>query len=65
MTLANIKVKIKEGAFPVRYKGERFLVGQELTIDEKHFNGAIMEQLAVTEEPKKPASRTKKTTESE
>ncbi|QPR68548.1 hypothetical protein I6G82_02635 [Lysinibacillus macroides] len=49
----------------MRYKGERFLVGQELTIDEKHFNGAIMEQLAVTEEPKKPASRTKKTTESE
>ncbi|MCT6924088.1 MULTISPECIES: hypothetical protein [Bacillales] len=63
--MANIKVKIKEGAFPVRYKGERFLVGQELTVDEPHFNGAIMERLAVTEEPKKPAARTKKTTESE
>lgn len=49
----------------MRYKGERFLVGQELTIDEKHFNGEIMEQLAVAEEPKKPAPRTKKTTESE
>ncbi|KYG89000.1 hypothetical protein A0U40_13310 [[Bacillus] sp. KCTC 13219] len=63
--MANIKVKIKEGAFPVRYKGERFLVGQELTIDETHFNDAIMERLVVTEEPKKPAPRTKKTTESE
>lgn len=41
--MTNIKVKIKEGAFPVRYKGERFLVGQELTIDEKHFNDKNME----------------------
>ncbi|MGN7478966.1 hypothetical protein ACTHOQ_14045 [Solibacillus silvestris] len=63
--MANIKVKVKSGAFPVRYKGERFLAGQEITIDEKHFNGVIMERLAVTEEPKKPAARTKKTTESE
>lgn len=54
--MANIKVKVKDGAFPIRYKGERFLVGDELTIDEKHFNESIMERL---EEPKKaPRSKT-------
>ncbi|WP_431030115.1 hypothetical protein [Lysinibacillus sp. LZ02] len=58
--MATIKVKVKDGAFPIRYKGERFLVGDELTIDEKHFNESTMEQL---EEPKK-ATRTTKTSES-
>lgn len=54
--MANIKVKVKDGAFPIRYKGERFLVGDELTIDEKHLNESTMERL---EEPKKaPRSKT-------
>ncbi|KOP78653.1 hypothetical protein AMS59_12595 [Lysinibacillus sp. FJAT-14745] len=59
--MANIKVKVKNDAFPIRYKGERFLVGDELTIDEKHFIESTMEQL---EEPKK-ATRSTKTVESE
>lgn len=59
--MANIKVKVKNGAFPIRYKGERFLVGDELTIDEKHLNESIMERL---EEPKK-VTRSTKTSESE
>jgi len=59
--MANIKVKVKEYAFPIRYKGERFLVGDELMIDEKHFNESMMERL---EEPKK-ATRSTKTSESE
>lgn len=42
--MANIKVTVKDGAFPIRYKGERFLVGDELTIDEKHFNDLTMEK---------------------
>lgn len=63
--MANIKVKIKEGAFPVRYKGERFLMGQELTIEEKHFNDQVMDRIEAVEEPKKSSPRTKKTTESE
>lgn len=63
--MANIIVKVKSSAFPVRYKGERFLAGQEITIDVKHFSDVIMERLVVTEEPKKPAARTKKTTGSE
>ena len=61
IAMANIKVKVKEGAFPVRYKGERFLVGEELTIDEKHFNESTMNRL---EEPRK-TSRSTKTSESE
>lgn len=59
--MANIKVKVKSGAFPIRYKGERYLVGEELTIDEKHLNESMMERL---EEPKKPA-QSSKTSESE
>lgn len=59
--MANIKVKVKEGVFPVRYKGERFSSGDELTIDEKHFNDSTMEGL----EEQKKASRTSKTSESE
>ena len=54
--MANIKVKVKNGAFPIRYKGERFLVGEELTIDEKHLNELMMERL---EEPKKAAQSSK------
>lgn len=57
--MANIKVKVKDGAFPIRYKGERFLVGDELMIDEKHFNESSMERV---DEPKR-STRTK-TTES-
>ncbi|MEK5331551.1 hypothetical protein [Lysinibacillus sp. FSL W8-0992] len=59
--MANIKVKVKNGAFPIRYKGERYLVGEELTIDEKHLNESMMERL---EEPKK-AAQPSKTAESE
>lgn len=59
--MANIKVKVKNGAFPIRYKGERYLVGEELTIDEKHLNESMMERL---EEPKK-AVQSSKTSESE
>ncbi len=59
--MANIKVKVKEGVFPIRYKGERFFTGNELTIDEKHFTESTMQRL---EEPKK-ATRTTKTSESE
>lgn len=59
--MANIKVKVKNGAFPIRYKGERYLVGEELTIDEKHLNELMMERL---EEPKK-ATQSTKTSESE
>lgn len=59
--MANIKVKVKNGAFPIRYKGERYLVGEELTIDEKHLNESMMERL---EEPKK-AAQPSKTSESE
>lgn len=59
--MANIKVKVKNGAFPIRYKGERYLVGEELTIDEKHFSESMMERL---EEPKK-AAQSSKTSESE
>ncbi|MEK8198346.1 hypothetical protein [Lysinibacillus sp. FSL M8-0134] len=59
--MANIKVKVKNGAFPIRYKGERYLVGEELTIDEKHLNKSMMERL---EEPKK-AAQSSKTSESE
>ncbi|MEK3935934.1 hypothetical protein MKY41_11455 [Sporosarcina sp. FSL W7-1349] len=58
--MANIKVKVKDGAFPIRYKGERFLVGDELTIDDKHFDESSMERL---DEPKK-ATRFSKTSES-
>lgn len=59
--MANIKVKVKDGAFPIRYKGERFLVGEELTIDEKHFNESTMKRL---DEQKKTTQSTK-TSESE
>lgn len=59
--MANIKVKVKKGAFPIRYKGERYLVGEEFTIDEKHLNESTMEKL---EEPKK-AVQSSKTSESE
>jgi len=59
--VANIKVKVKDGAFPIRYKVERFLVGDELTIDDKYFDESSMERL---EEPKK-AARSSKTSESE
>jgi len=59
--VVNIKVKVKNGAFPIRYKGERFLVGDEMTIDEKHLNESLMERL---EEPKK-VTRSTKTSESE
>lgn len=54
--MPNIKVKVKDGVFPVRYKGERFSPGDEFTIDEKHFNQSTMEQL---EESKKPTRNTK------
>jgi len=57
--LTNIKVKVKDGAFPIRYRGERFLVGDQLVIDETHFNESSMERV---DELKKP-TRTK-TTES-
>jgi len=56
MVVANIKVKVKDGAFPIRYKGERFLIGDELTIDEKHLNESIMERLEETK--KAPRSKT-------
>lgn len=59
--MANIKVKVKNGAFPIRYKGERHLVGEEFTIDEKHLNESTMERV---EEPKK-ATQASKTSESE
>ncbi|KGR88868.1 hypothetical protein [Lysinibacillus boronitolerans] len=59
--MANIKVKVKNGAFPIRYKGERYLVGEELTIDEKHFNESMMERL----EEQKKAAQSSKTSESE
>lgn len=59
--MPNIKVKVKEGVFPIRYKGERFSSGDELAIDEKHFNPTAMEQL----EEQKKATRTPKTSESE
>ena len=59
--MANIKVKVKNGTFPIRYKGERYLVGEELTIDEKHLNESMMERL---EEPKK-AAQSSKSSESE
>lgn len=44
--MAEIIVKVKEGAFPVRYNGERYSSGQEITIDEKHFNASVMEKFA-------------------
>jgi len=59
--MANIKVKVKNGAFPIRYKGERYLVGEELTIDEKHFNESMMERL----DESKKAAQSSKTSESE
>lgn len=59
--MANIKVKVKNGAFPIRYKGERYLVGEELTIDEKHLNESMMERL----DESKKAAQSSKTSESE
>lgn len=59
--MANIKVKVKNGAFPMRYKGERYLVGEELTIDEKHLNESMMERL----DESKKAAQSSKTSESE
>lgn len=59
--MTKIKVKVKEGAFPVRYDGERFSVGEELTIEDKHFNELIFEKV----EESKKTTRTTKTSESE
>lgn len=59
--MANIKVKVKNGAFPIRYKGERYLVGEELTIDEKHLNESMMERL----DESKKAAQSSETSESE
>lgn len=59
--MAKIKVRVKKEAFPVRYGGERFSNGEELTIDEKHFDENLFEQV---EEPKK-TTRNTKTSESE
>ncbi|NLY79812.1 MAG: hypothetical protein GX072_07985 [Lysinibacillus sp.] len=59
--MTKIKVKVKEGVFPVRYDGERFSVGEELTIEDKHFNELIFEKV----EESKKTTRTTKTSESE
>lgn len=48
--MPKLKVEVKKGAFPVRYKGERFFVGQEFVIDEKHLNKNTMEVIETIEE---------------
>lgn len=42
--MAKIKVKVKDGAFPVRYNGERFKSGDFLSIDDKHFSAALFDK---------------------
>lgn len=41
--MAKIKARVKEGSFPIRYNGERFSIGEELVIDDKHLNKKTME----------------------
>lgn len=53
--MAKIKVKVKDGAFPVRYNGERFKSGASLSIDDKHFDNAIFDK---QEETKKDSKKT-------
>jgi hypothetical protein len=40
-----MKVKVKN--IPVRYNGDRFLKGETLDVDEKHFDGNLFEEIKV------------------
>lgn len=48
--MTKLLVSVKKGSFPVRYNGERFSVGEEFMIDEKHLNKNTMEVLETIEE---------------
>lgn len=60
--MTKLKVKVKQGAFPVRYEGERYNSGDELVIDEKHLHPSfeVIEEVKST-----PKANTKKAPESE
>lgn len=49
--MTKVKVTVKQGEFPIRYEGERYLAGEEFVIDEKHLLPS-MEVLEVLEEVK-------------
>ncbi len=53
--MAKIKVKVKAGVFPVRYNGERYAAGDEVSIDDKHFNDAVFEKEESAKESSKKA----------
>ena len=48
--MAKIKVRVKDGSFPVRYDGERFSIGEEFVIVEEHLNKNTMDVLEVIQD---------------
>ncbi|PAE20508.1 hypothetical protein CHH80_10875 [Bacillus sp. 7504-2] len=48
--MTKLKVSVKENSFPIFYNGERFSIGEEFVIVEKHLNKNIMEVVEKIEE---------------
>lgn len=54
--MTKLKVSVKENSFPIFYNGERFSVGEEFVIVEKHLNKNIMEVVEKIEEQQTSAN---------